>query len=169
MPAMAYLGLGSNLGDRLAICRRALAAIDRLPETLLVARSAFYETEPQERTDQPWFINAVAAVQTDLEPRVLLAACQQIERDLGRRREAEARFGPRALDLDLLLYNGLVLDADDLTLPHPRLHQRRFVLAPLAELAPALRHPTFGRTIAELLADLGAVQTVRRLDPDTQA
>lgn len=168
MPAVAYLGLGSNMGDRLATCRQALAAIERLPDTALIGRSAFYETEPQERSDQPWFVNAVAAARTALTPRALLAACQQIERDLGRRRATEARFGPRTLDLDLLLYNGLVIDADDLILPHPRLHQRRFVLAPLAELAPALRHPTLGRTVAELLADLGATQTVRRLGPDAQ-
>lgn len=165
---MAYLGLGSNLGDRLTTCRRALDAIDRLPETLLIESSAFYETEPQELSDQPWFVNGVAAVQTELAPRELLAACHRIERDLGRRREAEARFGPRTLDLDLLLYNGLALEADDLTLPHPRLHLRRFVLAPLVELAPELRHPTLGRTMAELLADLGAAQTVHRLKPDNE-
>jgi len=146
----AYVGLGSNLGDREATLRRAL---DLLGERVaVVAVSSFRETEPWGFADQPWFLNAVAAVETDAPPRDLLDELLAVERELGRTRDGP-RFGPRTVDLDLLLYGDEVVDEPELTVPHPRLHERRFALEPLAELVPALVVPRRGRVV-DLLAEL---------------
>jgi 2-amino-4-hydroxy-6-hydroxymethyldihydropteridine diphosphokinase len=143
--ATAYIGLGSNLGDRGENLPRAL-------ERLGAARvSTIRETDPVGVTEQPRFLNAVAELETDLPPRALLDRLLEIERDLGRDRESEERWGPRAIDLDLLLYDDEVIDEPGLTVPHPRLAERRFVLEPLAELAPDLVLPD-GRAIKDLLA-----------------
>ncbi len=149
--AVAYLSLGSNLGDRDGHLREALSRLDGAGVGVRRV-SAIYETAPQERTDQPWFLNLAAEVETLLEPRALLERCLGVERALGRVR-AEPR-GPRTIDIDLLLYDRLVLDEPGLTIPHPRMHRRRFVLEPLAELVSGLRHPVLGRTIGELLEDV---------------
>ncbi len=142
----AYVGLGANLGDREAALRRAaeLLGASRL--------STIRETEPWGLVDQPRFLNAVAEVETELEPRALLEWLLQIESRLGRVRDG-TRWGPRAIDLDLLVLGGLVVDEPGLELPHPRLHERLFVLEPLAELAPALELPGHG-SVAEILAKL---------------
>lgn len=143
---VAYVGLGSNLGDRKAV-------IERAAELIGAARlSAIVETEPWGFEEQPRFLNAVAEVEPALEPRAFLDLLLDVERSLGRERMGP-RWGPRAIDLDLLLYGDLVLDEPGLTVPHPYLHERLFVLAPLAELAPGLEIPGRG-TVAALLAGL---------------
>ena len=145
--ARAFVGLGANLGDRGGTIRAALARLDGV-----VAVSRLRETDPVGFEDQPRFLNGVAEVETELPPRALLDRLLAIERELGRTRDGP-RFGPRTIDLDLLLLGDLVLDEPGLTLPHPRLHERRFVLEPLAELAPELVVPGRGR-IRDLLAGL---------------
>ena len=145
----AYVGLGANLGDRAAMLTRALELLGERPEIEVVAVSAFRETDPVGYLEQPRFLNAAAAVETSLQPQALLATLLDVERGLGRVREGP-RFGPRTVDLDLLLIEGVVVDEPGLTLPHPRLHERAFALAPLAELDPSLDVPGHG-SVQELL------------------
>ena len=140
---LAYIGVGSNLGDREATMRAALEALDASPGIRVVAVSSFLETEPLGFLDQPRFLNAAAAVETDLDARGLLEALLAVERDLGRTRDGP-RYGPRTIDLDLLLFGDDRLDEPGLTVPHPRLHERMFVLGPLAELDPGLVVPGVG-------------------------
>lgn len=163
MPTIAYIGLGSNLGDRKANCRKAielLAAAGRVTKV-----SSFYCTEPVGYREQEYFINAAAQIETDLSPEQLLGLCQRVEHDLGRVREV--RWGPRTIDLDLLLYgNEVVHNHDpDLTIPHPLLAERRFVLAPLSEIAPHALHPVSGKTVERLLHELNNSHAVVRCDP----
>ncbi|HYN26866.1 MAG TPA: 2-amino-4-hydroxy-6-hydroxymethyldihydropteridine diphosphokinase, partial [Burkholderiales bacterium] len=141
--AIAFVGLGSNLADPMVQVRQAFKELEAIPGTRVTARSSLYRTSPVGYLEQPEFINAVASVQTTLEPLALLAALLAIEDRHGRRRGV--RNAPRTLDLDLLLYGEEVLDRDGLTLPHPRLHERAFVLAPLAEIAPEAMVPGRGR------------------------
>ena len=148
----AYVGLGANLGDRDVTLRAALDRLAAEPGIELVAVSSFRETDPDGYLDQPRFVNAAAAIETALGPRELLDRLLAVERDLGRTREGP-RFGPRTIDLDLLLYGDVVLDEPGLTLPHPRLHERRFALEPLAELDPALVVPGRG-PVQTLLTEL---------------
>lgn len=150
----AYVGLGGNLGDARARLRDAFDALARMPSTRLLRRSRLYRTPPWGVTDQPDFINAVAELETRLAPRGLLDALLAIERANGRRRGAE-RWGPRTLDLDLLAYADLRRDEPGLSLPHPRIGERAFVLVPLAELAADLHLPGAG-TVRELLARVDA-------------
>ena len=168
---LAYIALGSNLrsvhGTRAQTLGAASDRLNRLGR--VVAHSSLYETDPVGYRDQPAFLNAVVALGTGLEPLALLHALLAIERELGRDRSQGVVNGPRALDLDLLLQGDTILTSDELTLPHPALAQRRFVLAPLAEIAPLLRHPQRNQTIAELLAQLpdegeNRVSAVRRLE-----
>lgn len=127
-----FVSLGSNVGDRAGYLRAAREALAALPATLVLAASRVYETAPQELADQPSFLNQVLCLETGLEPRDLLRQCQRIEADHGRRREV--RFGPRTLDIDILLYEGVECDGRELTLPHPRMMKRAFVLVPLQEV-----------------------------------
>ena len=143
---VAYVGLGSNLGDREETIRRAIAA---LPGVLAV--SELRETDPVGVTEQPAFLNGAAALDTELSPREVLDTLLAIERQLGR--ERRERWGPRTIDLDLLLYGGETVDEPGLTVPHPLLHERRFALEPLADLDPELVVPGRGR-VADLLAEL---------------
>jgi 2-amino-4-hydroxy-6-hydroxymethyldihydropteridine diphosphokinase len=154
-----YLSLGSNLGDRAQHLREALQALpsDRLA---VVRISPVYETAPVDKLDQPDFLNLAAEIETTLFPMQLLRRAQRIERDLGRRRLIDK--GPRTIDIDILLYGDFVIQTPQLIVPHPRMHLRRFVLEPMAELAPDLRHPVLGRTMSELRAAV-LRQTVRRL------
>jgi len=166
MKRTVHLGLGSNLGDRAANLEHAL---ERLAAwgVEAVRRSSLYATEPVGFAPQHWFLNCVLEAETELMPRQLLRATQQVERDLGRRRLV--RNGPRILDVDILLYGGSVVRMADLEIPHPRIGERRFVLIPLRELAPSLLHPTLRRTIAELLASTPDRSEVRVWHPPAAA
>jgi 2-amino-4-hydroxy-6-hydroxymethyldihydropteridine diphosphokinase len=156
---VVYLGLGSNIGDREALLQSALDELNR-PDLRLRRASSLYETEPIGLRDQPWFLNLAAEFETDLFPRQLLHRIQRIEKELGRKRVVVN--GPRSIDIDILLYGGFIVTTDELEIPHPRYRERRFTLAPLAELRPDLRDPVTSKTMSELLAALRG-QTVRRL------
>ena len=146
----AYIGLGANLGDREETIRRAVERLRGEQGIEIVAISSLRETEPVGYADQPRFLNGALAVDTGLSPRDLLARLLAVERELGRVRQAGLRYGPRTIDLDLLLYGDRVVSEPELTVPHPRLEERRFVLEPLYELDPGLRLPD-GRAVRELL------------------
>lgn len=149
MIARAFIGIGSNLGDRAATIDAALAALGRLEGTRVVAVSSLYETEPV-GPPQPAYLNGAAALDTTLSPEHLLARLLEIERALGRVRTSEQRNGPRSIDLDLLLHGDARCVGGDLELPHPRMAERAFVLVPLAEIAPQLHHPATGVLLASL-------------------
>ena len=146
MRKLVYLSLGSNLGDREGNLRAAIERLATLGE--VVAVSSFYETEPVEFARQPWFLNCAVAMQTEKMPKQFLTAVQGIEKAMGRQRTQPK--GPRVIDLDILLFGNSIVDTGGLTIPHPALHQRRFVLEPLAEIAPEQRHPVFKRSIRDL-------------------
>ena len=150
-----YIGLGGNLGDVSATLASAFDALDAMPQTRLFARSSIYRSPAWGMTDQPAFLNAVAALDTALEPAALLAELLRIERAAGRERVGEIRWGPRTLDLDLLLYADAVIERPGLRVPHPHLHERAFVLLPLAEIAPDAIVPGRGR-VADLLTAVDA-------------
>ncbi|MCM8750119.1 2-amino-4-hydroxy-6-hydroxymethyldihydropteridine diphosphokinase [Thermomicrobiaceae bacterium CFH 74404] len=149
----AYIGLGSNLGDRLGYLRGAVRGLAEIGK--IVAVSSLYETTPVGYLDQPWFLNAVVALETGASPEELHRHLLGLEEAAGRERPFPN--APRTLDLDLLFYDDLVLNRPELTIPHPRLHERAFVLVPLFEIAPNLRHPTLHKPVRELLAALGDV------------
>lgn len=159
MAATAYIGLGSNLGDREGYLRRALRRLEEAGAGHVRRVSPVYETDPWGYADQGPFLNLVAEIETDLTPSALLAGAQAIERELGR--ERTLRWGPRTIDLDILLYGDLIWDKPELTLPHPRLAERAFVLVPLADLDPGLVIPGTAKTVAEALRALPADQGVR--------
>ena len=145
--ATAYLSMGSNLGHREENIKSALKMLGQ--EARILKVSSLYETDPVGYKDQPWFLNCVCSVETDLSPQALLKLAKTIEKSLGRK--PTRRFGPRLIDIDILFYDDLILDSPDLTIPHPRLAERAFVLVPLKEIAPNLVHPLSGLTIEELL------------------
>jgi 2-amino-4-hydroxy-6-hydroxymethyldihydropteridine diphosphokinase len=157
----AYVGLGSNLGDRAETLRRALAGLAATPGVVRVVASSLYETEPV-GPPQGRYLNAVAALDTTLDAFALFARLCELERAAGRTRTGE-RNAPRTLDLDLLLHGDACIDTPELTVPHPRLHERAFVLVPLAELAADAVHPRLGHSIAALLARLPDRSGVRRV------
>lgn len=151
-PVVAYVGLGANVGEPRQQLEEALASLAAAEEVEMVRVSSFYLNPPLGSPDQPWYLNAVAQVRTRLAPEELLRVLHRVEQDLGRVRLG--RWGPRIIDLDLLLYNGEILTGPDLNLPHPEMHRRAFVLAPLAEINPQAWHPVFNKSAAELLDEL---------------
>jgi len=161
---IAYVGLGSNMGDREAMLRAALDQLAQLPLTAVMRVSSVYETEPVGVSDQPWFLNAVSQLETDLTPGQLMWNLQRVERALGRVRRVH--WGPRTIDLDLLLAGPWVIDEPGLKLPHPELLNRAFALVPLVEIDPLLVHPVTGETLLQHLARLGSSKTVHRASGD---
>lgn len=161
MHKIVYLSLGSNLGDRTANLEAAITQLQEVGK--VVGRSSFYETEPVDVVQQPWFLNCVVAVETELMPKQFLSRALAIEQKLGRRRTQLK--GPRTIDIDVLLFGASIVDTPSLIIPHPAMHERRFALEPLAEIAPDIRHPVFKKTIRELLNALppqgAAVRKVR--------
>jgi 2-amino-4-hydroxy-6-hydroxymethyldihydropteridine diphosphokinase len=157
---IVYLSLGSNVGNRAANLN---AAIERLRSLGTVEEvSSFYETEPVEFTAQPWFLNCAVKLDTEKMPKQLLAGILDVEQQMGRRRTQKK--GPRAIDIDVLLFGNSIIDTKGLTVPHPAMHERRFVLEPLAEIAPDVRHPVFKRTVRELRDALPPGQAVRKIN-----
>ncbi len=156
----AYLSLGSNAGDRERALREALRLLEA-PGLHVKRLSSVYETEPIGVSGQPWFLNLVVEVETELFPMQLLARTQKIERELGRKRKGD--LSPRTIDIDILLFGNFVVTTPELTIPHPRMTERRFVLEPLVELAPDLRHPVSKRAMKELLSGVQN-QGLRRTD-----
>ena len=159
MHELVYLSLGSNVGDRAANLNGAIDNLRALGE--VVAVSSLYETEPVEFTAQPWFLNCALTLKTDKSPKQLLDGILDIEQQLGRQRVQKK--GPRIIDIDILLFGNSIVDDPALTIPHPAMHERRFVLEPLAEIAPEVRHPGFEQTIRDLRDALPRGQTVRRM------
>lgn len=154
------MGLGSNLGDREDHIRQALRRLDQRDGIRLIRVSSIYQTEPVGFTDQPLFLNAAAHLVTELKPAELLEVLQDVERLMGRRRTI--RWGPRIIDLDLLLYEDLIIERPHLVVPHPELTRRAFVLVPLAEIAPRTVEPRTGQQVDRLLSALGSTDGVQR-------
>lgn len=160
-----FIAFGSNQGDRQDFCDRAVALMRLLPHSTLTGVSSYYETEPIDMApghDDTWFYNGVIRLETQLQPERLLAICRETERGLGR--DPEARHASRPIDLDLLFYGQRIIETPQLTIPHPRLHQRRFVLAPMAELDPDWIYPQYEQTMQALLDRLTDAHHVRKLD-----
>ena len=158
MRKTVYLSLGSNIGDRAGYLRDAIENLRTLGNVAAV--SSFYETEPVEFTRQAWFLNCAVALETEKLPKQLLTAVLRIEREMGRKRTVAK--GPRVIDIDILLFGSSVIDTPQLTVPHPAMHERRFVLEPLAEIAPEARHPVLKKTVREMRDALPAGQVVKK-------
>jgi 2-amino-4-hydroxy-6-hydroxymethyldihydropteridine diphosphokinase len=148
----AYIGIGSNVGDPLSNCLKAIDLINNMDGCRVADRSDFFRTEPVGSISQEWYVNGVVRIETTLAPRELLRSLLAIESHMGRVRRQ--KWEPRIIDLDILLYGNEVLEENDLRIPHPLMHQRRFVLMPIVELNPGLVHPVIGRSMAELMDDL---------------
>lgn len=159
MRKRVYLSLGSNIGDRAANLQSAIEELSRFGKVAAV--SSFYETEPVEVTRQPWFLNCAVSLDIARTPGQLLRALLEIERTMGRQRTQQK--GPRKIDIDILLFGDFSVNTATLTIPHPAMHERRFVLEPLAEIAPDVRHPLLNKTVRELRDSLPPGQAVRRL------
>ncbi len=164
--ARAFIGAGANLGEPVRQLRQAQDALQKSPDIKFLAASSFYRTQPMGPVEQPPFINAVFSLEPEIGPRDLLSLLLDIEQKMGRVRKE--RWGPRVIDLDLLFYGDMVIGGGGLEVPHPRLHERRFVLAPMAEIAPGFVHPVLKKTVSELLAELPAVDFwVEKLEPES--
>lgn len=153
-----FISVGSNLGDKLDNCLKGIAALTESGKSVLLEASRFFRTSPMDYTHQDWFVNAVVKIRTTLDPLALLDELVAIQQRMGRKADT-IRFGPRVLDLDILLYDDRVIRTPGLEIPHPRMHKRAFVLQPICDINPAIIHPVLGQTIADLLG---------RLDNDDQ-
>ena len=150
---MAFISIGSNMGNKLANCRNAVDTIQRTGVGRVVAQSKFYHTEPVDFIDQEWFLNAAIKIETPLEPLGLLNALQQIQKAAGRKKGG-IRFGPRVIDLDIIFYDDLTFEDERLMIPHPRMHKRRFVLQPICDIDPQIVHPVLEQTVGRLLLQM---------------
>lgn len=153
MPLVVYISVGANMGDKLENCRRGIAAVADHPEMTLVSQAHFYKTAPMDYKEQDWFVNTAIGITTSLLPQPLLTELQAIQSKIGRK-ESTIRFGPRILDLDILFYGNETVQSKNLTIPHPRMHLRRFVLQPLCDLVPDFVHPVFKKEMKTLLQEL---------------
>ena len=151
---IVYISVGSNIGDKLANCQKGIQALTETGYSKILAQSRFYATEPVDYEDQDWFINAMVKLETSHDPFQLLDQIELIERTAGRKIDL-VRFGPRILDLDIILYNGLIINSERLVVPHPRMHKRRFVLKPICDINPAIIHPVLKKEMRFLLECLG--------------
>ncbi|MGD8493358.1 MAG: 2-amino-4-hydroxy-6-hydroxymethyldihydropteridine diphosphokinase [Desulfobacterales bacterium] len=150
---IVYISVGSNMGDRLQNCRQGITALNRSGESRIIAQSRIYMTEPVDYEDQDWFINMVVKLETANDPFELLDIINKVQRAAGRKRDV-IRYGPRVLDLDIIFFGNLVLDSDRLAVPHPRMHQRRFVLQPICDIDPTMVHPVLKKDMQSLLDGL---------------
>lgn len=164
IPVIAYLGIGSNLGDPIENCRTALREIASLKNVQVLRRSSLYRTEPVGDRLQDWFVNGAVEVRTTFTAPQLLKALQWVEQAMGR--ERRERWGPRTIDIDILLYGQDIIEADGLVVPHPELHKRRFVLVPINEIAPYVIHALYGISMKGLLDRLEDDRAVERIDAD---
>ena len=165
-PEIVFLSLGSNVGDREKNLRAAIAALPELGVQIKKV-SPIYETEPVDLLEQPWFLNCVVEGETTVPPAALLRELRELERRMGSKKPVPR--GPRLIDLDILVYGGQTIDSPELQVPHPRMHLRRFVLAPLAEIAPDLKHPSWSGTAAHLLATSDDKSAVKKISGDLPA
>jgi len=161
MTHIAYIGIGSNLGDKVYQCEKAISDILRADQSKLLAKSSLFKTKPIGYTSQDWFINGIIKIETDLEPLELLQVLKDIESRLGRKEGF--RWGPRAIDLDILLFDEEEIEMEGLQIPHPRLQERQFVLIPLAEIDPEVIHPVLKKRIRELLENIKEDQGVEKI------
>jgi 2-amino-4-hydroxy-6-hydroxymethyldihydropteridine diphosphokinase len=161
MGHIAYIGIGSNIDDKINQCERAISEILKVECHTLLAKSSFFKTKPIGYTSQDWFVNGVIKIETDLEPSDLLRTLKAIESRLGRKETV--RWGPRAIDLDILLFDQMEIHTEELQIPHPLIQERQFVLVPLAEIDRNLIHPVLKKTIQELLENFKEDQGVERL------
>lgn len=162
-----FIGIGSNMGDAADNCLKGISEIGKVAQ--ITAVSSFYKTEPVGYIKQDWFVNCAIKIETNLTPYPLFTALQEIEKRLGRKRgiigSTGSRWEPRIIDLDILLFDNMIIVEDDLKIPHPEIHKRRFVLEPLSEIAGNLVHPVIGKTVKEMLKELNSSQRVELLKP----
>lgn len=164
MLPLVYISVGANMGDKLENCRKGITAIADHHEMTLVSQANYYKTAPMDYKDQDWFVNTAIGITTTLMPKALLIELQAIQSTIGRKKSA-IRFGPRILDLDIIFYGNQAVKSENLTIPHPRMHLRRFVLKPLCDLAPDFVHPVFDKELKTLLQELDmAEQPVEEMD-----
>jgi 2-amino-4-hydroxy-6-hydroxymethyldihydropteridine diphosphokinase len=162
MAHIAYIGIGSNVGDKAHQCKQAISEVLKVDHHKLLAESSFFKTQPVGYTSQDWFINGVIKIETEMEPLELFRVLKTIELKLGRTQTFQ--WGPRTIDLDILIFDDKEIETEELQIPHPRLHERQFVLIPLVEIDQNLVHPVLKKTVGKLLEDLKEDQGVERLD-----
>ena len=164
--SVVYISIGSNIGDSIGNCMRGIKGVEEIAGDKIVSVSSFYKSEPIGYSEQNWFVNCVIKIETDLTPYSLLNALQGLEKKIGRK--GGIRYGPRIIDFDILLFNNLIINEKELIIPHPRMHERRFVLKPLTEIDGSIIHPTIKKSVRNLLFELGSDQKVVHLKVDNR-